>query len=185
MTETKTDTLAVPGAVLHYDVTRHPEQVRTLVAHEPPIAQVLPDSHALLATCEDIHETYLRAGFGPAMAKFIAMVSQEGPLPADFASRPGPDPAGYGLPTADDGSRDHPLLGRHMILCTHYRHDLAALADAPTRVGVGADSAAKMPGRAAVAARLGPAPITFPGDHNGFGGQPDAFAVRLRQVLDG
>lgn len=132
---------------------------------------------------------HLRSGFGPAMAKFIAMVSQQGPLPADFASRPGPDPAAFGLPTADDGSRDHPLLGRHMILCTHYRHDFAALAAAPTRIvlGVGADSAAKMPGRAAVAmaARLGPAPVTFPGDHNGFGSQPDAFAVPLRQVLSG
>ncbi|HEX4060705.1 MAG TPA: alpha/beta hydrolase [Streptosporangiaceae bacterium] len=177
---------AVNGLAL---VARHPEQVRTLVAHEPPIAQVLPDRDALLATCEAIHETYLRDGFGPAMAKFIAMVSQQGPLPDDFASRPGPDPAELGLPTADDGSRDHPLLGRHMILCTHYQHDFAALAATPVRIvpGVGAASAAMMPGRAAVAvaARLGPAPVTFPGNHNGFGGQSDAFAVTLRQVLAG
>ena len=67
-------------------VATHSEQVRTLVAHEPPTAQVLPDREVVLATCENIHETYLRDGFGAAMAKFIAMVSQQGPLPADFTS---------------------------------------------------------------------------------------------------
>jgi pimeloyl-ACP methyl ester carboxylesterase len=169
-------------------VATHSEQVRTLVAHEPPTAQVLPDREVVLATCENIHETYLRAGFGAAMAKFIAMVSQQGPLPADFTSRPDPDPANFGLPTADDGSRDHPLLGPHMILCPGYEHDFAALAAAPTRivVGFGSDSAAMMPGRAAIAVaeRLGTAPVAFPGDHGGFASQPDAFATTLRQVLN-
>src|SRR5579875_4034114 len=175
---------AVNGLAL---VARHPGQVQTLVAHEPPAAQVLPDRDAVLATCEVIHETYLRDGFGPAMAKFIAMVSQPGPLPADFARQPGPDPARFGLPVTDDGSRNHPLLGRHMILCTRYEHDLDALRSAPARIvaGVGADSAAMLPGRAAVgiAGRLGSAPVSFPGDHVGFGSQPDAFAVTLRQAL--
>jgi pimeloyl-ACP methyl ester carboxylesterase len=170
-------------------VARHPEQVRTLVAHEPPTAGVLPDRDAVLATCEVIHETYLRDGFGKAMAKFTAMVGQQGPLPDDFASRPGPNPADLGLPVADDGSRNHPLLGLHMIVCSHYQHDFAALAATPVRIvlGVGAESAAMMPGRAAVAmaARLGSAPVTFPGDHVGFGSQPDAFAAALRAVLSG
>ena len=62
-------------------VARHPEQVRTLVAHEPPAAQELPDREPVLAACEGIHETYLREGFGPAMAKFIALVSYAGPDP--------------------------------------------------------------------------------------------------------
>ena len=74
-------------------VARHPEQVRTLVAHEPPAGQVLPDREEVLAACFDIHETYERAGFGPAMAKFIALASFEGPLPADYGERPDPDPA--------------------------------------------------------------------------------------------
>jgi pimeloyl-ACP methyl ester carboxylesterase len=177
---------AVNGLAL---AARHPEEVRTLVAHEPPTAQVLPDRETVLAACEDIHDTYLRAGFGVAMAKFIAMVSQRGPLPADFVSRPAPDPAMFGLPAEDDGSRDHPLLGPHMILCSSYEHDFAALAAAPVRivVGVGADSAAQLPGRAAVAIaeRLGTAPVIFPGDHGGFGSQPEAFATTLRQVLTG
>ena len=177
-------------------VARHPEQVRTLVAHEPPAAQELPDREAALAATADIHETYERSGFGPAMAKFIAILSHEGPLPAGYAGRPGPDPASFGLPAEDDGSRDDPLLGQNMISCTHHQHDFGALRAAPTRivVGVGAGSGQVMTGRTAVAVarRLGTAPVTFPGDHGGFlggeygqRGEPDAFAATLRTVLAG
>ncbi|MCM3536305.1 hypothetical protein M3693_18980, partial [Cellulosimicrobium funkei] len=38
----------------------------------------------------DIVETYRREGFGPAMAKFVALVSHVGPLPADYLDRPAP-----------------------------------------------------------------------------------------------
>src|SRR6476661_5652543 len=78
-------------------VARHPEQVRVLVAHEPPAAQELPDREQALAACEAINETYQREGFGPGMAKFIALVSYQGPIPAGFADQPGPDPATFGL----------------------------------------------------------------------------------------
>jgi pimeloyl-ACP methyl ester carboxylesterase len=177
-------------------VARHPEQVRILVAHEPPAAQELPDREQALAACEGIKETYQRDGFGPAMAKFIALVSYQGPLPAGFADQPGPDPATFGLPTADDGSRDDALLCLNMPSCPGYRHDFDALRAAPTRivVGVGAQSAEMLAGRAgiAVAERLAAAPVTFPGGHDGFlggeyggMGEPDAFAATLRKVLDG
>ena len=89
---------------------RHPEQIRTLVAHEPPSAQDLPDREQVLAVCEGIKQTYLREGFGPGMAKFIALVSYDGPLPDGYADQPGPDPAMFGLPTEDDGARDDALL---------------------------------------------------------------------------
>ena len=177
-------------------VARHPEQVRTLVAHEPPAAQELPDRGPALTACEGIHETYLREGFGPAMAKFIALVSYEGPIPAGFADQPGPNPADFGLPTEDDGSRDDPLVGLNMPSTPGYQHDFDALRAAPTRivVGVGAQSAKNLAGRAgiAVAERLGTAPVTFPGGHDGFiggeyggMGEPDAFAATLRKVLAG
>src|SRR5690348_1265965 len=41
-------------------VAQHPEQVRTLVAHEPPAFAELPDRAAALAACDDIHQTYER-----------------------------------------------------------------------------------------------------------------------------
>src|SRR5216117_2518281 len=65
---------AVNGLAL---VACRPEQVRTLVAHEPPAGQVLPDREAVLAASVDIRETYERDGFGAAMAKFIALASFE------------------------------------------------------------------------------------------------------------
>ncbi len=175
-------------------VAKHPEQVRILVAHEPPAAQELPDREAVLAACEGIKETYLREGFGPAMAKFIALVSYEGPIPTGFADQPGPDPATFGLPTVDDGSRDDALLCLNMPSCPGYRHDFDALRAASTRIvmAVGAQSGAAMAGRGAVAVagRLGTEPVTFPGGHDGFRGgeyggmgQPDAFAATLRKVL--
>jgi pimeloyl-ACP methyl ester carboxylesterase len=177
-------------------VAKHPEQVRTLVAHEPPAARELPDREQALAAAKGIHQTYQSSGFGPAMGKFIALVSYDGPIPDGFADQPGPDPASFGMPTGDDGSRDDPLLGQNMISCTHYQHDFDALRAAPTRivVGVGAESGGMMAGRAAVAVaeRLGTTPVTFPGGHDGFlggeyggMGKPDAFAATLRQVLTG
>jgi len=74
-------------------VERYPEQVRTLVAHEPPLFQVLPDRDPALAAARDIHRTYMRSGFGAGMAKFIALVQHRGPVPADWVDRPAPDPA--------------------------------------------------------------------------------------------
>jgi pimeloyl-ACP methyl ester carboxylesterase len=175
-------------------VAKHPEQVRTLVAHEPPASQELPDREAALAASVDINRTYQRSGFGPAMAKFIVLVSHQGPFPADFADQPAPDPADFGLPTEDDGSRDDPLVGQNMISCSHYQHDFGALRAASSRVvvGVGTESGSILPGRAAVAVarRLGTVPVTFPGGHDGFlggeygsTGKPDAFAATLREVL--
>jgi pimeloyl-ACP methyl ester carboxylesterase len=175
-------------------VASHPEQVRTLVAHEPPAAQELPDREEALAACEAIRETYDRDGFGPAMARFIALVSYEGPFPPGFAKQPGPNPADFGLPTGDNGSRDDPLLGLNMPSTPAYQHDFGALRAARSRVviGVGTESAKMIAGRAgtAVAERLGTEPVTFPGGHDGFAGgeygrtgQPDAFAATLREVL--
>ena len=80
-------------------VARHPEQVRTLVAHEPPAAQELPDREPVLAACADIHQTYQRGGFGPAMAKFIALVSLQGPMPAVTPTSPARIPPPSGCPT--------------------------------------------------------------------------------------
>jgi pimeloyl-ACP methyl ester carboxylesterase len=176
-------------------VAEHPEDVRILVAHEPPAAQVLPDREAALAATDDIRATYDRAGLGPAMAKFIALVGLKGPVPADFAETVNPDPGTFGLPAEDDGSRTDALLGQNLITCTHHEHDFDALRAASTRivVAVGAESEGEMAHRGglAVAERLGTEPVTFPSNHAGFlggefgfKGDPDAFAITLREVLE-
>jgi pimeloyl-ACP methyl ester carboxylesterase len=185
------------GAVNALALTaRHPEQVRTLVAHEPPAFSELPDRDYALAAADDIHETYQRDGFGAGMAKFIALLSLQGPLTAGFASQPAPPPAAFGLPAEDDGNRTDPLLGLNMPSCCAYQPDFDALRAGPSRVviGVGEESGEAIAGRAAtsIAARLGVTPVVFPGGHDGFAGgefgrtgKPDEFAAVLRDVLAG
>jgi pimeloyl-ACP methyl ester carboxylesterase len=174
-------------------VASHPESVRTLVAHEPPSAPVLEDSEQALAATSGIAESYQRDGLGPAMAKFIAIVSHKGPVPAGFADQP-VDPAMFGLPTEDDGRRDDPLLAQNLVSCTHYEPDFDALRAAPTRivVAVGEESDGELAHRGGegVADRLGLDPVTFPSNHGGFlggeygqTGEPDAFAAKLRELL--
>ena len=175
-------------------VAAHPEQVRTLVAHEPPIAAVLPDAEYAIAACRDIHDAYLRSGFGAGMAKFLALVMHQGEFPADYAQRPDPDPGMFGLPTEDDGSRNDPLLGHNVPALNEYVPDFDALRSASTRVvlAAGVDSRGTLAHRGAfaVADRLGPLPVFFPDGHAGFlggeygqTGQPEMFAANLREVL--
>jgi pimeloyl-ACP methyl ester carboxylesterase len=175
-------------------VAAHPKDVRLLVAHEPPDAALLPDAEAALAAARDIHETYLRSGFGAGMAKFVAFTSHAGEIPADWTDRPAPDPAMFGLPTVDDGSRNDALLGLNMLTCPAFRPDFAALRAAPTRIvlAVGIESEGQMASRGAYAVgeRLGSEPVVFPSHHGGFvggdsgwAGQPEAFAAKLREVL--
>ncbi len=174
-------------------VARHPEDVHTLVAHEPPAAPVLPDREQAQAAIKDISKTYEREGFGPAMAKFIVLTNLKGPIPADFAQRPA-NPADFGLPAADDGSRDNPLFGEPFIPITHYVPDFEALRVAPARIVIaaGVESEGTMAQRAAeaIAKQLHQELVMFPSHHGGFlggesgyRGDPDAFAARLRQVL--
>jgi pimeloyl-ACP methyl ester carboxylesterase len=177
-------------------VSKHPEDVRTLVAHEPPLPAVLPDREHAMAATRAVHETYQRSGWGAGMAQFIAIVSRRGPFTAEIAGQPAPDPAMFGLPTEDDGSRTDPLLGQNIVTGTHYEPDVGALRSASTRIvlAAGEESEGEMANRGAfaVAERLGTKPVSFPSNHGGFlggeygqTGEPDAFAAKLREVLAG
>jgi hypothetical protein len=137
----------------------------------------------------------MKSGFNAGMAHFIAVVGHEGEFPADFATQPAPDPAMFGMPAEDDGSRTDPLIGQNIITCTHYEPDFDALRSASTRIvmAAGAESQGTMASRGAyaVAERLGTTVVVFPSDHGGFlggeygqMGQPEAFAAKLRQVLE-
>jgi pimeloyl-ACP methyl ester carboxylesterase len=176
-------------------VATHPEDVRTLVAHEPPSATVLPDRANAEAVTRAIGETYRRNGWGAGMAHFIAVVSHRGEFPDDYAAQPAPDPAMFGMPTEDDGARTDVMLGQNIVSCTHHEHDFDALRRAPTRivVAVGAESEGEMAHRGGlgVAERLGIEATVFPSNHGGFlggeygqQGEPEAFAAALRDVLE-
>jgi pimeloyl-ACP methyl ester carboxylesterase len=176
-------------------VARHPEDVRTLVAHEPPVAAVLPDRENAQAAARAVHETYQRNGFGAGMAHFIALASHQGEFPDDWAAQQAPDPAMFGMPADDDGSRTDPLMGQNMISGATFEPDFDALRAASTRVVIaaGVESEGILPSRAAfaVADRLGTEVVMFPSGHGGFmggeygqpPGDPEGFAARLREVL--
>ena len=108
-------------------VAAHPEQVATLVAHEPPLAGILPDAEGALAVCRAVHDAYEAHGFGVGMARFILAVSHQGPMTLELASQPDPDPAMFGLPAEDDGNRTDALLGQNIVSCTGYQPDFDAL----------------------------------------------------------
>ncbi|MCK1795206.1 alpha/beta hydrolase [Streptomyces sp. XM4193] len=182
---------AVVGLTL---VATHPEDVTVLVAHEPPLIPVLPDAPAALRARDGFQEVYRDRGWGAGMAGFIAMTSWEGEFTEEYFATPAPDPAAYGLPVQDDGSRDDPLLSDLSNAVSSHRLDLDALLAAPTRVviAVAEESGSTFTGRTshATAALLDREAVVFPshhggfaGEENGYPGRPEEFAHRLREVL--
>ena len=176
-------------------VAAHPGDVTTLIAHEPPMLGLLPDADRAFAAERDVQATYHDKGWGHGMAAFIALTSWQGEFPDDWDASSTADPAMFGLPVDDDGSRADPLLSGVSNAITAYRPDVTALTAAPTRVviAVGVESRGLITGRTSVAAAevLGQKATDFPGDHGGFlggefgqRGEPEAFATRLREVLD-
>lgn len=175
-------------------VAKYPNDVRTLVAHEPPLASQLPDREHAEAASRAIRETYQQKGANAAMAHFIAVVSHRGEFTAEIASQPAPNPAMFGMPTDDDGTRDDVMLGQTIVNTTHYEPNYDALRSASTRIvlAAGEESGGEMAqrGALAVAERLGTSAVMFPSSHGGFlggeygqHGDPDAFAAKLREVL--
>ena len=183
------------GAVTALElVATHPDDVITLVAHEPPIDAVLPDAEAVRRARAGYTDAYETRGWGAGMAGFMAMTSWAGEFTDAYFAQPAPDPAAFGMPSEDDGNRDDPLLSKRAWAVTDYRPDVAALTAAPTRivVAVGEESGDTYTARTArgTAALLGQEAVVFPSHHGGFlggefgyAGKPAEFAAKLREVL--
>ena len=176
-------------------VAAHPDDVTTLVAHEPPLLHVLPDADRAIAATRAVQAVYEAKGWGHGMAAFIALTSWQGEFTDDFSATAAADPAAFGLPAEDDGSRGDPLLSHDSDAITAFRPDVPALMAAPSRIVVaaGIESKDALTWRTAVATAqaLGQEITVFPSNHGGFlggefgqHGQPEAFAARLREVLD-
>lgn len=175
-------------------VTAYPDDVLTLVAHEPPLMAVLPDVASAERAYAGVREAYQANGRGAGMAGFIAMTSWRGEFTDEYFARPAPDPAQFGMTAEDDGSRDDPILSDRSAAVSGYRPDFDTLQASPARIviAVGEESMGTFTGRTsmAVAERLGRQATVFPSHHGGFvggdsgyAGQPEAFARRLREVL--
>jgi pimeloyl-ACP methyl ester carboxylesterase len=173
------------GATYGLDlVARYPGQVRTLVAHEPPVSELLPDAARYHALNVEIGQTYRREGTFAAMQMFaqgVGFASGGPPAPGEQT------PEAAAAATRTRGNLD--LFAGHLIpVIGNYEPDVAALKRSSTRivVAVGDESTpGQMPYQAAhaLAERLGSQAEPFPGGHGGFGSHPDTFAARLREVL--
>ena len=172
---------AVVGLAL---VTAHLGQVRTLVAHEPPVVELLPDSAQVRTQIQDIYDTYRADGAGKAMQKFMAHAGL-GAAPGQKAEAPLWEPSPEQM--ARMRATTEVFLAHLIRPTTRYRPDIEALRTAPTRivVAVGATSKGQLANRGAraLADELGTPAVEFPGDHGGFVALPQQCGRVLDQVL--
>jgi pimeloyl-ACP methyl ester carboxylesterase len=184
VTDEKADVFASSGgAVIALELAaRHPEQLDTVVSHEPPSPTLQPDPAHVRAVMEKIAATYRAAGIGPAVQIFSDLIGG------------GPSPAPEGEPTPEmledmarmQGNMDL-FFGPYMVAIARYEPDFDALKAASCRIvaAVGDQSRGEMAhdGGLALAERLGTRAVVFPGDHGGFGSHAAEFAAKLREVL--
>ncbi|WP_019883831.1 alpha/beta fold hydrolase [Streptomyces purpureus] len=159
----------------------HPEQVHAVVAHEPPLIELLEDRARLRAGTEQLVAAYLDGDVVGAWKQFFAQ--------ADIAI---PEPVVEEMFGGDRDERqvadERRWFAHEMRATTYWSPDLTRLRSSPCRivVGVGEDSAGQLCDRTsrALAQGLGTEPTAFPGGHTGFVDSPKAFATRLRTVLE-
>jgi pimeloyl-ACP methyl ester carboxylesterase len=167
-------------------VARHPDLVRTLVAHEAPVMELLPDAARWRSQFEDISRTYRAEGVLPAMAKFGALVEEGGPKYSEEMQRTPPTPEGEEMIGRMAGNFDL-FIAHEIRQIGGYVPDFDALRNASTRIvsAAGETSAEQAARRAALALadRLGIAVTHLPGGHGGWGSDPQEFAERLHEVL--
>jgi pimeloyl-ACP methyl ester carboxylesterase len=160
---------------------RHQAKVRMLVAHEPPCLMMLDDPSRELADDQEIHDTFRREGIGRAMQKFMAMAGlddapPQGDMPPELVEMFGRIEANFEY-----------FIAHGLMPLSLYRPDVDALRTGKARVvvGVGEETVGQVAHRTglALAAKLASEPVTFPGDHNGYGTHAAAFAEKLHSVL--
>ncbi len=165
---------AVTGLAL---VARYPSQVVTLVAHEPPLALLLPEAETARAGMHGIYETYRESGIGSAWQRFSSFTGM------NLRSQ-GEDTAPQPL-SAETVATSERFFGHGLLPITLYQPDYSALARARVVVGEGTTSKGQFAQRTAVslAERLGTPLIEFPGGHTGFASDAESFASVLRRTL--
>ena len=177
--------------------SRHPDKITTLIAHEPPVADLLPDAAPIRAAVDAIEDAYRSAGSGAAWGAFASLVMHDGPVPADGVPPAAWPPPGAAddqdndavppEPSAKQQADDELFFLRMLKPFTRYAPDVTALRDGPVRVrvAVGAASGAEVARRSAeaLAAELGQQAIVLPSHHAGFMEDPAGFAAAVREVL--
>ncbi|MEU2391471.1 alpha/beta hydrolase [Streptomyces sp. NPDC007369] len=159
---------------------RHPELVHTVIAHEPPLIELLEDREQLRAGTEETIAAYLAGDVIGAWKKFFAQAGILIPEPVV-------EQMFGGARDAQQVTDERRWFAHEMRASTYWRPDLAALRRAACRivVGIGEDSTGQLCDRTAraLAQALDTDPTAFPGGHTGFVDNHEAFALRLRAVM--
>ncbi|HZX01337.1 alpha/beta hydrolase [Kribbella sp.] len=164
-------------------ITRHPDRVRMLVAHEPPCTEVLADAADARAFFEEVRSTYHEDGLTAADVVYMMGTGMDGdamppmvdllPEYRELAERMQANAANF---------YEHKLLPY-----TRYVPDLDALRRVADRVvpAAGMESYARLTGRPidVIADHLGWPVVMFPGGHGGYSSHPAPFATHLSQLL--
>ena len=183
----------------------HPNKLGTLIAHEPPVTELLPDARYVRAAVDDIEDAYRASGPGAAWGKFVSLVMHNGPVSdagvppvawpppgsdgQDAAAKDGESSDGGAPPEPSEKQRadDELFFLRMLKPFTRYQPAVDVLRSRAPRVvvAVGATSGGEIAKRSteALAERLETPVTVFPGDHGGFMADPAAFAGTIRQVL--
>jgi pimeloyl-ACP methyl ester carboxylesterase len=168
---------AITGLAL---VARFPDHVDTLIAHEPPLAVLLPEAEEARVGMQEVYDTYRDSGVRAAWAAFSSFTGMSIRPPDGGAEPPAP-------PSAEAVATSERFFRHGLLPIALYQPDLAALQAAPARIVVaaGTSSTGEFAQRTAVALadRLGTPLITFPGGHAGFVSEPKEFAAVLRRTL--
>jgi pimeloyl-ACP methyl ester carboxylesterase len=188
------------GAIIGLELAaRHPGQVRTLVAHEPPLFELLPDRGHWRAVIDDVEATFGKDGAAAAGRVLNAAFSDAPGDEASGAEESGDRiPGGGSMPAELDPETMQMMarieknmeffVGYEVPPFARYVPDIDALRTSSTRivVAVGDASERHQPyyrAAFAVADQLATEPAVLPGDHGGFGAQPAAFANKLHEIL--
>ena len=158
-----------------------PDLVHTVVAHEPPLNELLDDHEERGASVDAIIALYLSGDKLGAWAKFFTDANIILPDGA-------PPMMGHGEPDPQAIADELFFFAHTLRPTTRWHPNLTTLGqDAPRIiVGVGEASTGQLCARtsATLATALHTTPVVFPGGHVGFLFAPDQFAARLRAVLD-
>ncbi|RKS71858.1 pimeloyl-ACP methyl ester carboxylesterase [Actinomadura pelletieri DSM 43383] len=157
----------------------HGEHVRAVIAHEPPLVELLDDRDAQHKKTDELIGTYLGGDVLGAWGMFMEQANIQLP--------PGALEHMFGGERDLQQIADERRWFEHELReTTRWRPDLDALGKAHVIVGIGEDSAGELCDRTSrvLAGALGADLVMFPGGHTGFEEDPETFAVRLRPVLD-
>ncbi|GHO85939.1 alpha/beta fold hydrolase [Dictyobacter formicarum] len=167
------------GALIGLDlVARYPEQVRTLISHEPPAHYLLPDDEQ--QSPEKPLELRNREGASAALMKYMA---QSGVRYDDL--EPGVELPPLNREVSD--AHAEAFFAHTFLAVRRYRLNVPALLAAPTRIVLaGAEAGHEFVAyrcAVAVAEQLGTTVVDFPSHHAGYISHPKAFAQKLSEVL--